>query len=440
MSDIPTVKVYENITPINSGTGAAVLEYDQLLPAVKEYKLSHANRSARAWESESGSFEELKSAKQLAMEYLLRTALQDIQALTIESRDLWSDRFTRASIELYGEPEEQEVSKLVSAEVQQWHLLEGDENVSQPLLKFLQVSYEKVFRPDMTSAPEDDRFEELEGERAAIEAYGEVLWGKYKPVFDLVDKADKEELTPEDLKNLFERAIKWLADNEDEGWTNWVVEFKNDTGVSSGGKDRKIRIGKRRVNATPDDARELIAHELFVHGLRSQNAHKGSDEMLITGYPGFLDAEEGLGKLSEQAVGGITEEPGRDRYMDIAIALKKVNGVQITRQELFGIHLARDIVKAQSKEEFDGFKLADMTRTAWASVDRVYRGGRANEDGSRQAVYTKDLAYYIGYKKMAQYLRGQLARGKSMNEIFEYVTLGSFDPTNPKDTERVAKS
>jgi len=440
MFDVPTVKVFENITPTNSGTGAEILEYDHLLPAVEEYKLSHADRSGRAWDSESGSLEELKSAKQLAMEYLLRTALRDVEATTLESRNLWADRFSRASIELYGEPEGPEVTKLVSAEVEQWRSLEGNDSVSQPLLQYLQGAYEKVFGPDIIRAPEEDRSEELERERAVIKAYGEVLRKKYEPVFDLVDEADKEEFTPDDLKQLFTEALKWLTDNEDQDWGEWQVEFKNGTALSTGGSDRKVKVGKRRVTASPEDTKKLLAHELFVHALRSQNAYHSSEEMLLTGFPGFVDAEEGLGKLSEQAIGGITEEPGRDRYVDIAIALKEVDGTQITRQELFLIHLARDLIKAQSRGEFDESKLSSMTDSTWGSVDRIYRGGRGDDKGSKQAVYTKDIAYYVGYKKMAEYLSDQLAGGKSMTEIFEYVTLGSFDPTNPKDNERVAKA
>ncbi|HEY4963474.1 MAG TPA: hypothetical protein VIH90_02130 [Candidatus Saccharimonadales bacterium] len=440
MADIPSVKVFENITPSNSGTGEDLLRYDHLPLVVEEYKLSNAERSSRVWDSKDGSLEELKSAKQLAMEYLLRTSFQGVRSTTAEGHDLWADRFTLASIELYGEPDKAEVMSLVSVEMAKWISLEGSDTVSQGLLEFLQKSYQKIFGPNLVSKAEDNHDAEAEAEQRAIRAYGEVLREKFGPVFDLVDKSGKEEFMPEDLQELFNQAFAWLAANSDPGWSEWKSVPNDSSNVSTERSSKEIRVGIRRVSATKEEAKKLLAHELFVHVLRAQNASHSSEPMLLSGFPGYVDIEEGLGKLSEQAFGENDEIPGGDRYIDIAIALSEANGTQITRQDLFLIHLARSIVWSQSHGEYKESELTERIRSAWGSVDRVYRGGHGDNEGHRQSVYTKDIAYYVGTRKMSEYLSSQFASGKPMTEVFDYLALGSFDPTNPRDIERVDKA
>ena len=99
MSEIPGVEVLKAIKPINSGTGDEVLLYDELVSVVNAYKLTNFERSAAVWESQEESLEEFSAARQLAFEYLLRTAIE----VTDPSRgnyDLWADRFTQATVEL----------------------------------------------------------------------------------------------------------------------------------------------------------------------------------------------------------------------------------------------------------------------------------------------------------------------------------------------------
>jgi hypothetical protein len=439
MSTIPSVKVYETITPANAGTGEPLFVYDRLAPTVGAYALTHSDRSARFWNSEGDSLEELSAAKQLAMEYLLRTALKGVEDTSIDRRDLWAERFTQASIELSGEPEPGEVKKLLTTDLQHLRTMENDQSVDQSLLQFLGNTYRNVLGPTETIPPEESEPQDRALERAAITAYGGVLREKYQPVFDLVGQSRKETFRPEDLEKLFTDALQFLANNDNPSWALWKVAYTDTTSLSVAGVERKIRIGKRRQLATPVTAMKLLAHELFVHALRSNNAHQSGDLMLLKGLPGFLDTEEGLGKLSEAAISGEFEEPGRDRYLDIALALGTVDGIQKTRPELFQMHLARDILKIQANGEFDKSMMPDLRRKAWGSVDRVYRGGRGDDKGLRQAVYTKDIAYYNGYRKDVRYICQQLAAGKTMTEIFDYLAIGSFDPTNPKHAERVAK-
>jgi hypothetical protein len=251
-----------------------------------------------------------------------------------------------------------------------------------------------------------------------------------------VDTAGKDEFTPNDLEDLFKKALDWLKDNDDPKWSEWSVVSKDGTSLSVDTTERKIEIASRRETASLKDTRGLIAHELLVHCLRAKNGYKTGDKRLATGLPGYLDTEEGLGILAEAAITGELPDKAHDRYIDIALAAGVVDGVQRSRQAVFQISYDRQLIRAQLRG--DKASIASLIPRVWSHVDRIYRGGPGDNFGTRQAVFTKDIAYYVGYKRMAAYITKQLDDGKSASEVFAYLSQAKFDPTNPKHIERLA--
>lgn len=436
MSEIPSVKVLEAISPANSGTGENELRYNNLARSVGEYALTNHERTREVWGAELGSLEELSKAKQLASEYLLKTA-DKLVASHGRNRDLWADRFTQATIELYGQPEVAEVTQLLSAERTSITQLVGKEDISQPHLKFLLNIYGSILpdKPEVLSGGA-----EIEQEKSAIRQYGEVLLEKYQPLFGLVDSSEQAEFSPTDLRSLFEVAIDWLKEEDDADWGEWAVVDSDGTSLSVNTANRKIKIASRREAASAQDTRGLIAHELLVHALRGKNGYKTGNKKLATGLAGYLDAEEGLGILAEEAVNGKLPEKAYDRYVDIALALGTIDGVQRTRKEVFQISFARQLVREQVKGTFKEAGLMFLERKVWGHVDRIYRGGPGDSLGSKQAVFTKDIAYYRGYKQMARYITKQMAIGKSAPEIFNYLSQAKFDPENPQHIKYLAET
>lgn len=434
MSSIPSVKILEAINPVNSGTGEEVLIYDRLDQAVEDYKPTNPQRSAEVWDSELGSLEELSKARQLASEYLLRNSVHLVDSAEY-NRNLWADRFTQASVELYGEPDKAEATRLLAKEYRTLSQLLGRPGVSQKPLLFLIDTY----KPIIESLSTEDKASELdadeEREKLAVEKYGEAIRNKYQPLFDLVDNADKDEFTAEDLKSLFSEALKWLVENDDQQWDEWVVETKDGTSLSVNPTKRKIKVASRREPASLEETRGLIAHELLVHGLRSKNGYKTGDKRLAIGLPGYLNSEEGLGVLSEAAINGELPDKVYDRYLDIALALGTIDGVQLTRHELFQISYASHQIRAELRG--DDTDPSILAPEVWSHIDRIYRGGPGDNLGTRQAVFTKDVAYYVGYKEMAGYITKQLDNGKTPEEIFDYLSQAKFDPLNPKHLERL---
>ena len=438
MSEIPSVKVLEAINPANSGTGEAVLAYNGLAAAVEKYRPTNSQRSTEVWDSELGSLEELSKAKQLASEYLLRTSEKVVDSHA-GNCDLWADRFTLAATELYGEPEKAEAACLVTQEYALLLELQGDNGVSQQHVQLLLDTYKPIAETSSSLASGEAAEIDVDHEKVAIHRYGEAMKEQYQPLFDLVETADKPDFTPQDLQELFTKALDWLKDNDDQDWSEWEAIFNDSTQLSVEATDRKIKIGSRRESASLKDTKGLIAHELLVHALRAKNGYKTGDKKLATGLPGYLDSEEGLGILVEEAVNGELPDKAYDRYVDIALALGTIDGAQRTRRELFQISYARQLVRSQLRGDGKE-KLATLAPRVWGHIDRIYRGGRGDTLGTRQAIFTKDIAYYVGYKQMAEYISRQLSNGKSAKEVFAYLSQAKFDPTNSKHIKRLAET
>jgi len=432
MSDIPSIKVLEAFKPDNAGKGEQSLVYSGLMSAIERYKESHADRSHRMWDSEVESLGELSAAQELAKDYLLQTSGKLIDA-NEKNRELWASRFTEASIELYGAPEKKEATSLLVEEYDLLMSLKNKSGISQDLITFLTSAYEKII-PNKT---ESQATPNKEAERRAIEQYGQTITGNYQQLFNLVDESKADDFDAAALKDLFEKSLEWLKTNDDKDWDEWKVVEVDGTTVSVLASKKEIKLPTRREAASRQDAKGLIAHELLVHALRAKNGYKTGVKELATGVAGYLDAEEGLGILAEDAVNNELPEKAYDRYVDIALALGTIDGVQINRKELFEISLARQIVRAQLKGTFDETQLPSMEKRVWTHIDRIYRGGPGDAKGIKQAIFTKDIAYYVGYKNMAEYITAQLAAGNSAESIFSFLSQGKFDPTNEKHLEKI---
>ena len=428
MEDIPSVKILEGIRPGNAGTGAERLEYVVLSQSVAEYAATHAERSHAFWSSEEGSVEELSKAHQLAAEFLLRTSLRATDSNDVNS-ELRAERFTDSSIELYGEPDASEIIPMMLDDFAFFQTHLHNRNVDRLNLNKLLNSYWGILKMSVTQEQIDNSGEKKTSISEATKKYGELLALKYDYLFDLVDESEIESYGPNELLDIFSTSLELLSEKDDESWKEWTVELKEGTNTSVTAIKKRINVASSRALATKKDVKGLLAHEILTHALRAKNGYNIDDKKLATGLPQYIDAEEGLGILSEFAVTGEFPERARDRYIDIALALGTVNGKSLNRQTLFEISFSRaQLMNELSSEPVD---LNQLKKSTWTHVDRIYRGGRGDTSTTNQAVFTKDIAYYDGYKKMRDYIDASYADGKTIEEIFDYLTLGKFDPTNP---------
>lgn len=429
MSELPPVKVLEAIKPSNAGRGEQTLAYDDLSKAVEKYKKTHHARFLKFWDESEGSLNEISSGRNLASEYLLRTSEKLINS-NEENRDLWAERFTNASIELYGAPDSKVAAELLSQEYNQLTDISTKSGLRVEQIDFLKRFYEPILEGHHVDKSETEDTKE----KQAINQYGEAINAKYGYILNLVDQLEKDILEPDDLQALFENALHELAEKDDADWSKWKVEKVEGTSLSVSASIRKIKIADRREPATKQEAKKLLAHELLVHALRAKNGYKTGEKKLATGLANYIDAEEGLGVLSEEAISGELPYKVIDRYIDIALALGVIDGKPKSRNDLFKINFSRQVIRAY-RENDDNINYIAIEHSAWRHVDRIFRGGLGDKSEHKQGIFTKDVAYYVGYKQMKDYVTKQLEDGKSADEVLSYLTSAKFDPNNPAHVE-----
>lgn len=388
-SEIPKVLVLGPITPSTDSARSGKLEYTQLEPAVAKHTPHEYARMDKFWKAEDGSLAEHEAAQQLAMQYMLMGSL----ALTRTSDpETWSKRYTQSTSEIYGLPE-----------------------------------------PDLAQALWLDQQSSSEAEielpfKEAAEKMNVFLNERYASVFASLNiESSTDTISPDGIADRFEAALAVLADEHDADWSEWTVERKDEKdSLSVVAPSKKILVGMRRASVQSQQLKALFSHEVLVHGLRGVNGRKISKK-LGTGLPGYLDAEEGLGVFVEYAISGKVSEKNVDRYVDIAYALGQINGKEHTRQELLDYAMQRAIYRNSQSEIKKSME--DIEKEVYAHVNRIYRGSLGNE---HVGVYTKDISYHKGFIDMGRYVKDQIDEGKTIEEVFTFLSSGKFDPTNPQ--------
>ncbi|HTB48567.1 MAG TPA: tyrosine/phenylalanine carboxypeptidase domain-containing protein [Verrucomicrobiae bacterium] len=400
--------------------GAERLIYANLDAEAQEARQIESNLLDEFWAAVPDSLEEEKIARYAAIGYLVLTAYQ-LRNVAPASQPLISQRFTQSSVELYGEPKPDDVRKLMSGQYDSFRQYIDNPAIDQTRLQDVLATLDEALGGDITTAEVgmDDHHGVAEQMKTALnEHYGDVL-----ELFDSFEQ-DGTELDLETVRSLFQEGIKRLVAS-DPDWQEWTVEITNGEGMSTIAKSKKVKIGNRGTYR-PERLKALFTHEVLVHGLRSVNGHKTGDAFLGKGLPGNLDAEEGIGIFMEYAITGVVPNKIIDRYIDISLALGQTRLPALNRAQLHDFHANRQIVRAQAAGKTPD--IAGIERTAWNHADRVYRGSLGNEI---IGVNTKDIAYYQGFVKIANYLEAEITDGgKTPEDVFAYIMSGCFDPTD----------
>ena len=256
---------------------------------------------------------------------------------------------------------------------------------------------------------------------------------EYRDCFTCFDKFTPGVLlTPQDLAECFAVALSTMK-SRDSAWDGWAVIHNKGAKLSVNVGRKRIIIGNRRTPMTLAEAKGLLAHEILVHAQRAVQGGKRSYDLAI-GLPDYLTAEEGLGALVESAINGSVPFKIKDRYIDIALALGAWRRRPLLRNEMYVFCYSRAVIRSVvSNETVD---LDELEHVTWEHVNRIYRGSLGNK---YLAVFTKDVAYYQGFIKMAKYLQAATRRGR-LTDALAYVYSGKFDPTNPGHRQIVADS
>ena len=414
-----------------SSNDQASLVYPNLVTKATEAEQKE-NQLWREFNATSeGSIIEEDRARALARGYLVLTSLQ-LQRTKPENQEAVSDRFTTATTELSGTPDENEVKRILNVKINEFTGYKTNPNVDQARLKRTLDFYIDDRRVPDTQSHESSETDPGIAEGAKILA--EATEQKFKDdltVFNAIDTNGKD-VTAEEASVYFQKGLELLG-KEDSAWKEWkLVISDGSAGLSSNARKKVVEMGRKRKDFEPLEVKAKFMHEFLVHSQRAINGAKLGDQMMEFGLPNFLGGEEGITTLIEL---GVLGEPGparTDKYCDFAFALGMLGDKPVSRPELHSIYVDRAIVRKQAVgEEVDEDKIKAL---GWKSVNRMYKGSLGNEV---VGVNTVDLAYHNGFIKVGKFVKDALESGKRPSELLDYLLKGKFDPTNPRHVEYV---
>ena len=429
------VALVKAFTPTQESSRSDRLEYSSvfLSEAGKILNESRLNANMRRAEENQNSIEYGDNRLELLRSQLAFIAFMANNSESIEIRRRWVNSFTEQSIEIFGAPDTDLATKLVQYQVEQLLIGSGDTKAVED------------YRNSAESLGLEVDFNESLGERSLnhmlnFEHLGHAARDffnrKYGKVYDAMAIDSHEGLfSPEDIATTFEVGISELA-QEDPEWLSWSVTRERDkNSLSVMSAKKRILVGMNRAEESGDRVAALFAHEVLRHALTSLNGSK-NDKKLGVGLPGYLDFEEGAGIFSEYALTGQLKDELIDRYVDVGMALGYTNdGELVPRSKLLSYVMARENLRNQKRDETAKLTPENIEKKVYAHVNRIYRGTPGIDD--IVGVYTKDIAYLEGFLKVGNYVDSEIEKGKSIDEVMEYILQGKFDPTNKSHADYV---
>ena len=126
------ISILKPLTPTDLGDS---LEYELLEETVEKNEPYEKSRLEEVLSAQPHSIEEKTAARQLAYHYLLKTAHNAMNASSESSQARLLDRFTQASIEIFGAPLKKRANQLLNEHIQQFEAFKNSEQVDQVLLE-----------------------------------------------------------------------------------------------------------------------------------------------------------------------------------------------------------------------------------------------------------------------------------------------------------------
>lgn len=177
-----------------------------------------------------------------------------------------------------------------------------------------------------------------------------------------------------DIVNVFDLVFEEL------GLSDWQV-YKSQNMAKNG---MKVGIKRKQILVNPEiqknrfKLKKSIVHEVGTHVLRSINGFSTNFPALgNANLPSYLDIEEGLATYNESDMGLLTET-GLKKKAALVFAIK--NGEQMTFRELYNCLLG--------------------IFPKYAAFDIVYRVKRGLADTAKPGIYTKDIVYFRGFRRV----------------------------------------
>lgn len=263
---------------------------------------------------------------------------------------------------------------------------------------------------------------------------GELVREKFADLIACVPKKEEgETLSTEELLEVFKKAHQV----RNTGWGQRIQPGKKS--VDTRQSELNTVIGDKRKEPTSAEAKALIIHENAVHVERRRRGDASGDMLLGgTGLAGYLDAEEGLAKILEQALSGKASDSGVQYYTALGLA-RGLDSAPRDFRDVYELEYRRRIIKDyEDKGDIDEKRSQKLKELAYNTCVRIFRGTPCDVPGM---VYTQDQAYYMGNQKMLEVVLNIVDLPDAQrDEAFDILFAAKYDPTNTLHVKLVNKA
>jgi hypothetical protein len=184
------------------------------------------------------------------------------------------------------------------------------------------------------------------------------------------------------------------------GLEDWAVaESKNisKNSIKVGIKSKKVFVDPN-IERTQFKLRKTIIHEVGTHVLRATNGRKaGFDALSKANLPSYLDVEEGLATWNEQNLGLLT-----DSWLAKKAALT------------YALYIGEDMSFRQLYNALLG------VLPKYGAFSTTYRVKKGLKDTSYGGLYTKDIVYFRGFRRVMRKLEKD-------SSLYELLYAGKID-------------
>ncbi|MFO8016696.1 MAG: DUF1704 domain-containing protein [Candidatus Woesearchaeota archaeon] len=193
---------------------------------------------------------------------------------------------------------------------------------------------------------------------------------RYQP-----EKRKTEKLSPKEVVDILKQALRTYG-------FEWEVKQKLITANAAVQQSKKTVFVKKGKKFSNDFIKRLISHEIGTHVLRYENGLLQPYLIFAAGLPGYLETEEGLAVVNEEASGVLSKT-----------TLKTYAG------RVIAVSTALD---NSFRETYKRMRENFSKDIAWKLTVRAKRG---ISDTSLPGGLTKDYKYLNGYFKVKNYLK-----------------------------------
>lgn len=316
----------------------------------------------------------------------LAMAMRDYNsAVDPEAKADAAERFMKANIELYGEPDLETYRSLLS------------EKVAKISSKQHSPEAEAIFAELKDLLPAESFDSSLASSRfhpsaETVEWMNQVVHGLFDGMLSHVPDTD-ELIEPDKLRDIFQAIID--EEFEDEDWTAELKEAKA-ISVNAGAKRVTVPIDRQPMSVA--EVRRLVVHELGIHMLTALTGESTDLKPLGRGLDGYADTQEGLGKVAEQALDGEFKEAGIDHYITAGLAYFDHKDFVGALEVKWRMKLLEDLAENEvpTDEQIAKAKRLAIDGPGIATM-RIFRG-------TDELPLFKDLSYYNGSTEVWKYL------------------------------------